>query len=75
MWTQEHLFEIHYDLAEIDQFTNIWLSSEIQNDREGSNEYFVGIRLGSSNRASLSAMGRPGRRHIGQDFRTVTATP
>ena len=44
-WNQEHLLEIHYDIAEINQFTNIWGSSEIQNGREGRNEYFVEIRL------------------------------
>jgi hypothetical protein len=25
MWTQEHLLEIQYDIAEINQFTNIWV--------------------------------------------------
>ncbi len=45
MWNQEHLLEIHYDIAEINQFTNIWGSSQLQNGREGRNEYFVEIRL------------------------------
>ena len=44
-WTQEHLLEIHYDIAEINQFTNIWGSSEIQNGVDIHNEYFVEIRL------------------------------
>jgi hypothetical protein len=47
-WSQDHLLEIHYDIAEIDQFTNIWSSSEIQNDSEGHNKYFVEIRLAPS---------------------------
>jgi hypothetical protein len=47
-WTQDHLLEIHYDIAEIDQFTNIWSSSEIQNDTEGRNKYFVEVRLAPS---------------------------
>ena len=50
IWTQEHLLEIHYDIAEINQFTNIWGSSEIQNGRKGRNEYFVEIRLAPSSR-------------------------
>ena len=45
VWTQEHLLEIHYDIAEINQFTNIWGSSEIQNGVDIHNEYFVEIRL------------------------------
>jgi hypothetical protein len=49
MWSQEHLLEIHYDIAEIDQFTNIWDSSEIQHDGEERDNYrdnyFVEIRL------------------------------
>jgi hypothetical protein len=44
-WTQEHLLEIDYDIAEINQFTNIWGSSEIQNGVDIHNEYFVEIRL------------------------------
>jgi hypothetical protein len=24
LWNLEHLLEIHYDIAEINQFTNIW---------------------------------------------------
>jgi hypothetical protein len=48
MWTQEHLLEIHFNVAEINQFTNIWGSSEIQNGPEGRNEYFVEIRLAPS---------------------------
>src|SRR5882672_7874352 len=44
-WNQDHLLEIHYDIAEIGQFTNIWASSEIQNGSEGRNNYYVEIRL------------------------------
>src|SRR5258708_1271377 len=53
VWTQEHLLEIHYDIAEINQFTNIWGSSEIQNGREGRNEYLVEIWLGPARRDFL----------------------
>lgn len=48
VWIQDHLLEIHYDIAEIDQFTNIWDSSEIQNDTEGRIKCFVEIRLAPS---------------------------
>jgi hypothetical protein len=47
-WTQEHLLEINYDIAEINQFTNIWGSSEIQKGVDIHNEYFVEIRLAPS---------------------------
>jgi hypothetical protein len=50
IWTQEHLLEIHYEIASINQFTNIWGSSEIQKDAEGRNEYLVEIRLAPSSR-------------------------
>ena len=50
IWTREHLLEIHYDIAYINQFTNIWGSSELQNGGEGRNEYFVEIRLAPSSR-------------------------
>lgn len=65
IWTQEHLLEIHYDIAEINQFTNIWGSSEIQSDRQGRNEYFVEIRLAPSPRdfSLLTPSGTFRRKH------------
>jgi len=65
VWTQEHLLEIHYDIAEINQFTNIWGSSEIQNGREGRNEYLVEIRLAPSPRdfSLLTPNGEFRRKH------------
>jgi hypothetical protein len=46
VWSQEHLLEIHYDIAYINQFGNIWGSSAIHNvERTGENEYLVEIRL------------------------------
>jgi len=65
VWTQEHLLEIRYDIAEINQFTNIWGSSEIQNGREGRNEYLVEIRLAPSPRdfSLLTPNGEFRRKH------------
>jgi len=65
IWTSQHLLEIHYDIAEINQFTNIWGSSEIQNGREGRNEYFVEIRLAPSPRdfSLLTPNGEFRRKH------------
>jgi hypothetical protein len=46
VWDQEHLLEIHYDVAYINQFTNIWGSSEIHDAGiSGQSEYLVEIRL------------------------------
>jgi hypothetical protein len=65
VWTQEHLLEIHYDIAEINQFTNIWASSEIQNDVDIHNEYFVEIRLAPASRdfSLLTPNGRFREKH------------
>lgn len=46
VWTQEHLLEIQYDIAYINQFRNIWGSSEISSaGSAGGSEYLVEIRL------------------------------
>lgn len=48
-WGQEHLLEIHYDIAYINQFKNIWGSSEIHDaGGSGEREYLVEIRLAPS---------------------------
>ena len=55
VWSQPHLLEIHYDLASIEHFRNLWGLYEIQNvGSEGQRNYFVEIRLmPSSNGFSL----------------------
>jgi len=46
VWVQEHLLEIRYDIAYINQFRNIWGSAEIHNaGSAGQREYLVEIRL------------------------------
>jgi len=49
VWGQEHLLEIQYDIAYINQFKNIWGSSEIHDAGSlGEREYLVEIRLAPS---------------------------
>jgi hypothetical protein len=46
VWGQEHLLEIRYDIAYINQFRNLWGSYEIHNSGGmGEHDYFVEIRL------------------------------
>lgn len=46
VWSQEHLLEIHYDIADIEQFRNLWGLHEIQKvGRTGENDYMVEIQL------------------------------
>lgn len=46
LWSQEHLLEIHYKLAQINQFRNLWGLSEIQDvGAAGEHDYLVEIRL------------------------------
>lgn len=45
-WSQPHLLEIRYDVANIEQFRNLWGLAEIQNvGSQGERDYFVEIRL------------------------------
>jgi hypothetical protein len=44
VWSQEHLLQIGYNIAYINQFSNIWGSDELHEARNGS-EYLVEIRL------------------------------
>jgi hypothetical protein len=47
VWTQQHLLEIRYEIAGINQFRNLWGLSEIQDvGNSGQNDYLVEIRLG-----------------------------
>ena len=46
VWNQQHLLEIRYDIAGINQFRNLWGSDEIHNvGSTGEREYLVEIRL------------------------------
>ena len=46
LWSHEHLLEIHYNIAYINQFRNLWGLSEIQNvGTAGEHDYLVEIRL------------------------------
>ena len=45
VWSQEHLLEIHYDIAEIERFRNLWGSNEIPNVGSAGEQYFVEIQL------------------------------
>ena len=42
---QEYLLGIHYDIAAIDSFRNLWVSSELQPNSGLRDNYFVEIRL------------------------------
>jgi hypothetical protein len=49
VWNQPHLLEIRYDMANIEQFRNLWGLYEIQNvGSEGQRDYLVEIRLAPS---------------------------
>jgi len=46
VWSQPHLLEIHYELANIEQFRNLWGLHEIQKvGSQGERDSFVEIRL------------------------------
>ena len=61
VWSQEHLLEIHYDIAVINQFRNIWGSDEMQDDGStGESHRFVEIRLVPSH-PDFSALTPDGR--------------
>jgi hypothetical protein len=46
VWKREHLLEIHYDIAEIHGFRNLWGLHEVENvGNSGERDYEVEIRL------------------------------
>jgi hypothetical protein len=46
IWRQDHLLEIHFNVAAIEQFRNLWGLDEIKNvGSAGENDYLVEIRL------------------------------
>jgi hypothetical protein len=45
-WSQPHLLQIHYDIAHIEEFRNLWALHEIRDvGSVGEREYLVEIRL------------------------------
>jgi hypothetical protein len=53
MWEQEHLLGIHYDIAAIDSFRNLWASPELQPNGGTKNDYLVEIQLKPTSDYSL----------------------
>jgi hypothetical protein len=47
VWKQNHLLEIHYDIAHIEQFRNLWGSNELRGRGQGwrRGDYLVEVRL------------------------------
>jgi hypothetical protein len=46
VWSQPHLLEIHYSIANIEQFRNLWDLSEVRNvGSQGEYDYLVEVRL------------------------------
>ena len=46
VWRQSHLLEIHYDIADINDFHNLWASDQVENvGSTGEHDYLVEIRL------------------------------
>ena len=46
VWRDPHLLEVHYDIAHIEQFRNLWALDEVQKvGRAGEGDYMVEIRL------------------------------
>jgi hypothetical protein len=61
VWTQAHLVEFHYDIADFNQFRNLWGSDEIHNfGNAGDGEYFVEVRLAPT-RPNFSLLTPDGR--------------
>jgi hypothetical protein len=45
IWKQNHLLEIHYDIANIEQFRNLWGSNEVQGHGWRKGDYLAEVRL------------------------------
>ena len=44
-WKQNHLLEVHYDVAEIEEFQNVWGSYELQDRGWRPGDYMAEVRL------------------------------
>jgi hypothetical protein len=45
IWRREHLLEIHYDVANIHKFRNVWELDEVENVGSAEGDFGVEIRL------------------------------
>jgi hypothetical protein len=45
IWKENHLLEIHYDIAHIEQFRNLWGSNEVQGHGWRKGDYLAEVRL------------------------------
>jgi hypothetical protein len=48
VWKQNHLLEVHYDMAHIEQFRNLWGSNEVRGGSWRKGDYLVEVRLAPS---------------------------
>jgi hypothetical protein len=48
VWKQNHLLEVHYDLAEIEEFQNVWGSYVLQGRGWRPGDYMAELRLAPS---------------------------
>lgn len=48
VWKQNHLLEIHYDIAHIEQFRNLWGSNEAEGRAWRRGDYLAEVRLAPS---------------------------
>lgn len=54
VWKRNHLLEIHYDIADIHEFRNLWGLYEVQDvGSEGEHDYEVEIQLVPSSNSSV----------------------
>jgi hypothetical protein len=60
VWKDSRLLEIHYDIADIHNFSNLWGSSGVENTgSEGQRDFEVEIRLApDSDRSAITPNGR-----------------
>jgi hypothetical protein len=49
VWRERHVLEVHYDLASIEGFRNVWCSDEIQRVSGPESDYCIEIRLAPPN--------------------------
>lgn len=45
LWKQNHLLEVHYDLAHIEEFRNLWGSNEAEDRGWRTGDYLTEVRL------------------------------
>jgi hypothetical protein len=48
VWKQKHLLEVHYDIAEIEEFQNVWGSYKLQGRGWRPGDYMAEVRLAPS---------------------------